>query len=107
MINTTAPVIHDCQCTLGGEPPESHGFYRAFLWHKWSFLANVCLVPIEMPFEETASLMGYSEPFHGHMVGRDEETPCLFPVRPNRVEALIDSFWENLRQGGRDELQNR
>lgn len=95
MIDTTAPVIHDCQCMAGlNEWANDHEVYRGFIVHRWG--RHHCILPIEMPAQDAADIIG-RQAFYGHNLGTGEEVNCI-PVYGGikAVYALIDRFWENL-----------
>lgn len=100
MIDTTVPVVHDCQCTIWfpghrENKPTAHGFYRGFIWHRWLNL-GYCLLPVELPVKEAGWLMA-REQYAQHALGSGEKTACIWPVRgPRHVKKLVDRFWEKL-----------
>ncbi len=97
-INTNAPVLHDCQCTIGGRPATRHGTYRGFIWHEWDASSVVCLLPFETSVEEAGAIMGIGVGGFVHWLGGTEgKTFCIYPVTD--YHAVIDRFWETVREG--------
>lgn len=94
MIDTTAPVVHDCQCSsLYGFSPVAQYFYRGFLVHCWGG-DSYCLFPVEMPVEEAAQSMGVAHR-RAHRLGSGQAVDCI-NASSQHPGTLIDRFWEKL-----------